>query len=322
MPSAPRRPVCGTSSPTTATPTETRCAAARTAGPAGRLGGLFEPGCVPVHGRQRLHGLRQLHLHRAGHDGRDLDRDRRGQRHRVDHAGRLPGTRRRRRDARRPGPELQRARQRHREQPDGRVERCAQARRGHLQLQRRVPLHACRLLLRQRRLRLHGRRGRIRAERYGGRSHSRRARGRGLRDLRRGQPRLPVQRCGAGGRSGTVGSGREATPAGITGDEMRALALPSATASLAGPHGLTAGSLKSAPGWTSTANADGSFKLSASNSALLGEGLTKTFPKPLPPISQGTGGGGQAPDPRRLEGLRVLPPLVPHQRDLRRPGDR
>lgn len=111
----------------------------------------------------------------------------------------------------------------------------------------------------------------------------------------KGSPLAPSNGAVPAGGQAQWGLGVNAGPAGITGDELRALALPSGTAALTGPHGLTAGSLQSARGWTSTANGDGSFKLSATNDAVLGEGLTQTFPKPLPPISQGTGGDGHVP---------------------------
>jgi hypothetical protein len=91
------------------------------------------------------------------------------------------------------------------------------------------------------------------------------------------------------------GVGVNAVPAGITGEELRALALPSATAALSGPHALTGGSLKAAAGWASSVAGDGTLQVAAGKDALLGEGLTKTFPRPLPPISQGTGGDGHVP---------------------------
>jgi hypothetical protein len=83
-------------------------------------------------------------------------------------------------------------------------------------------------------------------------------------------------------------------PGGITGDELLALPLPSETLSLGGPHAVSDGSLQLAPGWSSDTSG-GALAVKATRNALLGEGETRTFPKPLPPISQGTGGDGHVP---------------------------
>jgi hypothetical protein len=85
-------------------------------------------------------------------------------------------------------------------------------------------------------------------------------------------------------------------PEGISGQELRALGLPSGTATANGPHTLTNSDIASAKGFTSTVAADGkSVSYSAGESALLGDALTQTFPRPLPPVSQGTGGDGHVP---------------------------
>lgn len=83
-------------------------------------------------------------------------------------------------------------------------------------------------------------------------------------------------------------------PGGITGDELLAFDLPAATATLGGPHAISGGSLQLAPGWSGDTDG-GALRARAGKNALLGEAATKTFPRPLPPISQGTGGDGHVP---------------------------
>src|SRR4051794_31190039 len=83
-------------------------------------------------------------------------------------------------------------------------------------------------------------------------------------------------------------------PDGITGEELGALPLPSATATPGGPHSLVDGAVKTATGWKA-GTSGGTVTLEATKDALLGEGVTEAFPKPLPPISQGTGGDGHVP---------------------------
>jgi hypothetical protein len=99
---------------------------------------------------------------------------------------------------------------------------------------------------------------------------------------------IPPGGHGAWGLSVTSG------PAGITGQELGALGAPSATATLDGPHALTGGSLSTAHGWSVT-QSGGALRFQAGAGALLGEGFTQVFPRPLPPISQGTGGDGHVP---------------------------
>jgi hypothetical protein len=96
--------------------------------------------------------------------------------------------------------------------------------------------------------------------------------------------------------------GISATAAGITGEELGALPLPTATATPSGPHRLMTDEVKTARGWTATTSS-GTVSLAATKDALLGEGVTEGFPKPLPPISQGTGGDGHVPI---LVGTRVF----------------
>lgn len=85
------------------------------------------------------------------------------------------------------------------------------------------------------------------------------------------------------------------SPAGISGEELSALPLPSGTASLSGPHSLIGSSVTTARGWNASASGAGAVQLNATSDALLGEALSQSFPKPLPPISQGTGGDGHVP---------------------------
>jgi hypothetical protein len=98
------------------------------------------------------------------------------------------------------------------------------------------------------------------------------------------------------GNSGAQwGFAAKAVPEGISGQELMAIGLPEGTASLFGPHTLSGGSLQSAKGWTTEVAGDGRLHYTASRNALLGEALTQAFPRPLPPISQGTGGDGHVP---------------------------
>ena len=89
-------------------------------------------------------------------------------------------------------------------------------------------------------------------------------------------------------------AGVAGTPAGITGEELGALPLPSVTAKPGGAHAVT-GDVKTATGWKASGGDGGGVNLTATKDALLGEGATEAFPKPLPPISQGTGGDGHVP---------------------------
>jgi hypothetical protein len=82
-------------------------------------------------------------------------------------------------------------------------------------------------------------------------------------------------------------------PDGITGEELGALPLPTVTTKLDGPHSAS-GDMTTATGWKASTSG-GATTLSATRDALLGEGVTEPFPKPLPPISQGTGGDGHVP---------------------------
>ena len=85
-------------------------------------------------------------------------------------------------------------------------------------------------------------------------------------------------------------------PADLASDELRALPLPSLTTRLAGPHTLTPGSEAVAPGWgAASVGGDGSISSTAGADALVGNALAQSFPRPLPPVSQGTGGDGHVP---------------------------
>ena len=86
-----------------------------------------------------------------------------------------------------------------------------------------------------------------------------------------------------------------AIPDGISGQELAAFGAPEGTATLSGPHALDAGTLKTAKGFSGSVGGDGKISYKAGDGALLGNSNTQTFPKPLPPISQGTGGDGHVP---------------------------
>jgi hypothetical protein len=81
-----------------------------------------------------------------------------------------------------------------------------------------------------------------------------------------------------------------ATPSGISDEELGALPLPELNTEIGGPHAPTDGGLKAAKGW----KVDGG-KLVATDEALLGEASSRPFPRPLPPVRQGTGGDGHVP---------------------------
>ena len=137
-------------------------------------------------------------------------------------------------------------------------------------------------------------------------------------------------RIGVGGSPASVPPGGKANwalgvftvPDGISGEELRALVLPSGSGTLSGPHALDSGSLKPATGWTAERGADGKLHYRAGDNALLGEARTQTFPKPLPPIRQGTGGRRPRADPDRLEGLRLTTTRIRRRRPAStgRPG--
>ncbi|MDT7571789.1 MAG: hypothetical protein QOE05_1963, partial [Actinomycetota bacterium] len=98
----------------------------------------------------------------------------------------------------------------------------------------------------------------------------------------------------APGGNAQWGVGATSTP-GLSGEELRALGLPSLSASLSGPHAVTGGTLANAPGWTSSLGGDGVLRSQAGDDAVLGESRTQFFPRPLPPVHQGTGGDGHVP---------------------------
>lgn len=84
-------------------------------------------------------------------------------------------------------------------------------------------------------------------------------------------------------------------PEGISGEELRALGLPSGSGSPSGPHALAGNALQFARGFSGQVGGDGKLNFTANDDALLGESRSQTFPRPLPPISQGTGGDGHVP---------------------------
>ncbi|MEO8690607.1 MAG: PKD domain-containing protein, partial [Solirubrobacteraceae bacterium] len=86
-----------------------------------------------------------------------------------------------------------------------------------------------------------------------------------------------------------------ASPAGISGDALAALPRPAVTAALKGPHTLKAGSVRTARGWSvDPAGDDGAVHARVGQDALLGE-VSDSIPRPLPAVSQGTGGDGHVP---------------------------
>ena len=70
-----------------------------------------------------------------------------------------------------------------------------------------------------------------------------------------------------------------------------------ATATLTGEHRIAAGSVRTAQGWTAgpVDPAGRAASAQAGNAALLGNSVTQAISRPLPPVSQGTGGDGHVP---------------------------
>lgn len=91
--------------------------------------------------------------------------------------------------------------------------------------------------------------------------------------------------------------GLASSPAALTGEELSVLTTPALTASLDGSHALKAGSVKTAAGWTAGGTGADSRAVTATpgNGALVGDARSTAFPRPLPPVSQGTGGDGHVP---------------------------
>lgn len=87
------------------------------------------------------------------------------------------------------------------------------------------------------------------------------------------------------------------TPAGLGNAELGGLPLPAATVKVGGPHGVQAESVSTARGWDASGQGAGTgeLQLTATGSALLGDQSSTDFPRPLPPVSQGTGGDGHVP---------------------------
>jgi hypothetical protein len=81
-------------------------------------------------------------------------------------------------------------------------------------------------------------------------------------------------------------------PEGISGQELSALPRPAGTVALTGDQAR--GAITTAPGWNAEPDG-GSIAIAATGKAMLGEAFTQAFPRPLPPISQGTGGDGHVP---------------------------
>lgn len=66
------------------------------------------------------------------------------------------------------------------------------------------------------------------------------------------------------------------------------------TATASGPHSNVAGSARTADGWTLSTDGD-SFTATPGAEALIGDQATSVMARPLPPITQGTGGDGHVP---------------------------
>jgi hypothetical protein len=94
-----------------------------------------------------------------------------------------------------------------------------------------------------------------------------------------------------------------AAATGLSAEELAALALPDLKAVLGGPHAVTDGTLKLAKGWVALPGDAGTAEVKAGSGALLGDAVSEAFPKPLPPLAQGTGGDGHVPI---LAGSKVL----------------
>ena len=86
-------------------------------------------------------------------------------------------------------------------------------------------------------------------------------------------------------------------PTGVSADELRALPRPEVTATLMEEHRIAAGSVRTAPGWKAgpVDPAGRSASAQAGEAALLGNSVTQAISRPLPPVSQGTGGDGHVP---------------------------
>jgi hypothetical protein len=97
----------------------------------------------------------------------------------------------------------------------------------------------------------------------------------------------------AGGLAGWA-VGLRPFPDAVSDQELAAVPRPSGTIALTGDQTTAPGGLKAARGWTAVPEGGG-MRFAATEDALLGESLTQPFPKPLPPISQGTGGDGHVP---------------------------
>ena len=97
------------------------------------------------------------------------------------------------------------------------------------------------------------------------------------------------------GGQGAWSLNAHAFPQGVSGQELSAIGAPAGSASTSGPHGVTPGSVKTAKGWSANVGGDGAINYAAGQGALLGDSYNQTFPRPLPPINQGTGGDGHVP---------------------------
>ena len=119
----------------------------------------------------------------------------------------------------------------------------------------------------------------------------------------------------AGAPSAGVAEGERASwtvaappaPEATSDDAFDAVPAPAITARLDGPHDLDDATIKAAKGWSVQTSArrstDRTIRAAAGTGALLGEAVSQPFPRPLPPISQGTGGDGHVPI---LVGTRVF----------------
>ena len=123
------------------------------------------------------------------------------------------------------------------------------------------------------------------------------------------------------GQGASWGAAVAPAPAGVTDEALAALPLPAVTAELGGAHALKPSSVRTARGWTAEPVTAGARTLhaKAGSDALLGE-VVRRDPAAAAGHRPGHRRRRARADPRRLEGLRVLPPQQPDAGHLRRPG--
>lgn len=114
--------------------------------------------------------------------------------------------------------------------------------------------------------------------------------------------RLSLDGRASGADPGVVGAGAHADwaagvtpdPADATDADLAAFRRPRIDAVLHGDHTIDAATVHVAKGWAVSDQTDTTIRAQAGDHALLGS-VTESFVRPLPPISQGTGGDGHVP---------------------------